>query len=231
MVSDFGRSDQEFLKRLRGAEIELNHIYDVGASNGQWSWMMAQVAPGATFDLFEPNASDQYAENLKNILVARPDFRMHRVALGETEDTLPLNLFTEHFSASLLDWDDGTGKKVAVPVRCLDKYIVDNALPMPDVIKMDTQGYELRILEGAQRACARAKALIIETWLYPAYGGGTPLLGDIIEWLEPRGFILTSFGDSWTHPDQRLFSIDAYFLRGDVAVQVAAAENAPVATD
>jgi len=69
---------------------------------------------------------------------------MHRVTLGEREGALPLNLFSDHASASLLDWDDGTAKKMEVPVRLLDSFIVGNSLPFLNLLKMDTQGYELR---------------------------------------------------------------------------------------
>lgn len=229
MESDFGRADQEFLKRLVRAGVKLNHVYDVGASNGYWSWMMSKVVPNATFDLFEPNESEQYVDTLNTVMAQRPDFRIHRIGLGDCDTTLTLNLQSDHAGSSMLDWDNGGGKK-QVPVRRLDGFVDEFKLPAPDLIKMDTQGFELKILQGGEIACRGAKALILESWLYPAYGG-TPLLGDLIKWLEPRGLILTAFGDSWAHPDQRLFSIDAYFLRSDMAAQVAAAENPPAAAN
>lgn len=230
MESYFGRTDQEFLKRLVSAGVKVSHVFDIGASNGIWSLTMAQTIPCATFDLFEPNESQQYAEMLKTTLEQRPDFRMHRVGLGDRDTTLDLNLSRDHVGSSLLDWDGGYEKK-RVPVRRLDRYVADKGLPSPDLIKMDTQGFELRIVAGGERACAGAKALLIETWLYRAYGGGTPLTAEIIEWLEPRGLVLCAFGDSWTDPDGKLISIDAYFLRKDVAAQVAAAESAQQPTN
>lgn len=214
---EWGSHDQDFIRNLTKAGIAIDSIYDIGASNGIWSWLMASVVPHATFDLFEPLESDQYAKNLANVLQARPDFRLHRIALGDEETTLPLNLFREHVGSTLLamDWE-GIVAKESVPVRRLDDVVATLKLPPADLIKMDVQGFELKILAGAEVTCRRAKALMIETWFYRDYGPSTPLLGEIIDWMSRHQFKLVSLGNAYVAPDMKLCSVDAYFLRDDL---------------
>lgn len=214
--------DQEFIRSLTKAGIAINSIYDIGASNGTWSWLMAKVVPQATFNLFEPLQSDQYAKDLANVLRDRPDFRMHHIALGDENTTLLLNLHREHVGSSLIgpDWEGIVDKKL-VPVQRLDDMIAAIKLPEPDLIKMDVQGFELKILAGAELTSRRAKVFMIETWLYKGYGTSTPLLGEIIDWMTNHNFSLVSLGDTYVAPDMTLSSIDAFFLRNDLMPVVA----------
>jgi FkbM family methyltransferase len=219
---DFGFTDQKFIRKLISGGVAIESVYDVGAARGEWSSVVAEVVPRAKFNLFEPLASDQYAEFLANVMRERPDFRMHRVALGSENTRLRLNLYSSHFGNSLIDSDwEGVVGKTPVPVRRLDDYVAELGLPPADLIKMDTQGFELKILQGGESACRGAKVLMIETWLYRAYGPKTPLLGEIIEWLAPREFTMVTIGDAYVSATMELTSIDAFFLRNDVAAQIA----------
>src|SRR5262249_26340449 len=84
----------------------------------------------ASFNLFEPLESDQYTKDLANVLRDRPDFRMHRIALGDEETTLQLHLYREHVGSTLIDQDwEGVVAKQAVPVRRLDDVVSTLALP------------------------------------------------------------------------------------------------------
>lgn len=214
--------DQDFIRNLMKVGVTIESIYDIGASNGTWSWLMAKVVPHAKFNLFEPLESDQYAKELANVLRDRPDFRMHRIALGDENTTLQLNLYREHVGSSLIDSDwEGVVAKKLVPVQRLDDMVAVLKLPPADLIKMDVQGFELKILTGAELTCRRAKALMIETWFYRAYGTGTPLLGEIIDWMTGHDFSLVSLGDTYVSPDMTLCSIDAFFLRNDLMQVVA----------
>jgi hypothetical protein len=81
---------------------------------------------------------------------------------------------------------------------------------------MDVQGFELKILAGAEISCRQAKALMIETWFYRDYGPSTPLLDEIIDWMTGHDFKLVSLGDTYVTPDMKLSSVDAFFLRDDL---------------
>ena len=59
----------------------------------------------------------------------------------------------------------------------IDYVIEEFRLPVPQVIKMDTQGCELSILQGATRTLPQVDVLLLECWLDASlWPTTTPLL-------------------------------------------------------
>jgi hypothetical protein len=61
-------------------------------------------------------------------------------------------------------------------------------LPLPDLIKIDTQGSELDILKGAEYCLKNASVLILELPLI-SYNIGSPNISEIIEYLRSKRFV------------------------------------------
>lgn len=57
------------------------------------------------------------------------------------------------------------------------------------LLKIDTQGYEMPVLEGAQNLLPRVHAIQLELSLVPLYEGQT-LYKEMIDWLAGKGFDL-----------------------------------------
>jgi FkbM family methyltransferase len=74
---------------------------------------------------------------------------------------------------------DGSSRTVEVVAAPLDVLLADHPLDPPVVMKVDTQGCEVRVLSGAENVLARTDYLIVEYW--PA---GLRRMGDSVEALE-----------------------------------------------
>jgi hypothetical protein len=85
-------------------------------------------------------------------------------------------------------------------------------LPIPQVIKMDTQGCELNILQGAAKSLAKVEVLLLECWLTRAYGPSTPLLLEVADWLQGFDFHLWDLGNAWRDSAGVLVAQDCLFL-------------------
>lgn len=83
----------------------------------------------------------------------------------------------------------------------------------PDIVKMDVQGGELRIIRGGLETLKRAELVVVETWLYRGYGAGTPLAHEIIEEMEKLGLMVVAAGGPYINETGILYSIDFYFAR------------------
>lgn len=57
-----------------------------------------------------------------------------------------------------------------------------------DLIKIDTQGSELDIIEGGKELCKKAKAILLEV-SYTEYNLDAPLVEEVIEYMQNFGFI------------------------------------------
>ena len=75
--------------------------------------------------------------------------------------------------------EDGARRTVDVAAAPLDVLLADRPLAPPVVMKVDTQGCEVRVLSGAENVLARTDYLIVEYW--PA---GIRRMGDSMQALE-----------------------------------------------
>jgi FkbM family methyltransferase len=75
--------------------------------------------------------------------------------------------------------EDGSRRTVEVAAAPLDVLLADSPLTPPVVMKVDTQGCEVRVLSGAENVLARTDYLIVEYW--PA---GVRRMGDSVRALE-----------------------------------------------
>ncbi len=226
----FGEIDTRILTYLLGAGFVPKVIYDIGASNGSWTWTVAKVLKDATFHLFEPQfeSDPSYAETIANVKRYTANVTLHPIALGAKNGKGKLNLFSTSAAASMLDptpvgrlkqFMQGTLGRSSrtVPVHRLDDYARARKLAPPDLIKMDVQGFELEILKGAEGILGGAKVIMTECWLKKSYGPMTPLFSDIIAYLEPKGFVLIDVGDIFYDSRHEMVAVDAVFMAAGLA--------------
>lgn len=209
-------TDSERLSLCQRLGFTPRSFFDVGASNGCWSARVSKVFPDAAFELFEPLAdSPPYTERMQIILSKHPRFRLHKFALGaecrKTKMYLPPNL-PGSTALELGDRVPAGWQCVEVDMLTLDYAVEEFRLAAPDVMKVDTQGCELSVLEGARRTLPNIQLLVLECWLARSYGNGTPLLLEIAQWLREFDFHLWDVGDTWRDNDGTLCSQDCFFL-------------------
>lgn len=217
----FADLDARILGTVRNAGFEAGTVYDIGASNAFWSVRICdEVFPGAAFHLFEPLAETQasYSELLRSNLGGHPQFRLHPVALGDREGTVEFWTDSDGFSSTALNVQGVPGfARQNVRMVRLDDYVKREGLPLPDVIKIDVQGYEDRILRHGVRCMEHATVIQLEAWFYRGYGPRTPLLSEMIELLDSHGFDLAEIGDRCYVEARKLIHVDAFFLKREWA--------------
>lgn len=136
-------------------------VFDVGANAGQTAATLAKDFPESTIYSFEPcpEAFDRLRSATKKLSNVLP----FNLALGD--QTLNATLFLNQDSAtnSLLQnsaslayyADNAEGVtpigSTTVPVIRLDTFCSQKCIDLIDLLKIDTQGYELKVLEGAGR--------------------------------------------------------------------------------
>ncbi len=208
--------DYEALKRLHALGVHPECIFDVGASNGCWSLMASALFPTSTYVLFEPliEISESYQPGMKACLLQHPDWDLRAEALGISEGTVQLTRFENEVGSTTLPLQgiQPNQKTVTVPVHSIDELVERKEVPMPGLIKIDTQGSELTILQGARNTLPHVEVLFLECWLQQGYGEGTPLFHELMEFLQPFGFRLWDFCGQYRQENGILVSQDMVFL-------------------
>lgn len=225
-------TDRERFRHLHKLGLELRTFFDVGASIGRWSSRVSQDFPRGAFNLFEPliDHSAEYRRKMETTLARHPSFRLHKVALGAECKKASMYLYPENLVGSTalpLGATPPEARRVEVDMLTIDYVVEEFQLSIPQVIKMDTQGCELNILQGAMKTLPRVDVLLLECWLTRAYGPTTPLFLEVAHWLRQFDFHLWDLGNAWRDGAGVLVAQDCLFMNARSKVSRLANELAP----
>jgi FkbM family methyltransferase len=188
-------------------------VFDVGANTGQTITRIRHFMRGATVHSFEP--SETAFAKLQERHGADPAVRLNRLALGAAHEERELFENVSSDMSSFLPlgedgWGSVTGTTV-VPVDTLDSYCERARVETIDLLKIDTQGFELEVLRGAARMLADGRiALVLAEVHFAAVYEGAPSFCDVQELLARDGFALVSIYDVH-HVGHRAGWCDAMF--------------------
>ncbi|MBE3086118.1 MAG: FkbM family methyltransferase [Bacteroidetes bacterium] len=172
--------------------------YDIGAANGTVSSCLAKLSNIKEVHAFEPIVSA--FDELKIRVKESPKVICHNVALGDFNSEYQMWVIEQsRDSSSILrmgqihkdevpgiNFSDHSEK---IQVVRLDDYAIEKKLPLPNVIKIDVQGYEGHVLQGGQKTIPKARFCIVEMSFVPLYENA-PLFDDIYSILQTMGFRL-----------------------------------------
>jgi len=110
---------------------------------------------------------------------------------------------------------EADGEEIDAPLIRLDDVVEERALSGPFLIKVDVQGAELNVLEGAPRTLRRADAVALEVSLFQ-FMKGAPEFHEVIAFMKGRGFVAFDIVLGWNRPlDNALGQVDIVFVKED----------------
>lgn len=175
-------------------------FYDIGANAGLFSIEVANTFRGeVTVHAFEPQA-DLYACILATAAAAGLESKLHahQVLLSDEDGQAELFLHAHAVHASMsprTQSDAGLHSSLRLPTFRLDTLM--SQIQPPDVIKIDVEGAELKVMQGAhQMLSARAPTIIIEADCNMQRFGyrHTDLFGLLMRYAEYTIFLIASDG-------------------------------------
>jgi FkbM family methyltransferase len=136
-------------------------FFDIGANAGFISLSVgAHFGDSTTVVAFEPQpglarriAVSAHLNGLENCTV-------FETMLGASDGTATLHLSAHALHASAIARDPGAAA-IARSIAQLDTLIAGGAVPVPSLIKIDVEGAELRVLQGAQRLLRENEPLLV----------------------------------------------------------------------
>jgi FkbM family methyltransferase len=198
--------------------------WDVGANRGDWFEVISDLNENLKqIVLFEPQK--EFMSKLKAKKKKGIDLHVFPIGLGDKKETLflkggsPSASFMDSLNTQLNYFPGSLNKNVKekVMIDTIDGIFEKNSLIYPDLIKIDVQGFELKVLKGGEKVLPYVKYLVIELSLIDFYKG-QPKLDEIIEFLKKRNFVLIEFGNvlkSYTVPKE-ILQFDAIFMNTKV---------------
>jgi FkbM family methyltransferase len=216
--------DMDFLlTQLKQSGLAPRWILDVGANNGQWSAIAKQVFPSANCCLIEPQIEMQ--ADLDRFCQTYPGSQWILAGAGAEPGELLLTLWEDHAGSSFLPPQQAdlqqTGKQRSVEIVTIDALLAAGKLSMPDIVKLDIQGFELEALKGGSQLFGQVAAIILEVSLFE-FLPGQPLIGEVIQFMGDRNYVVYDFPGFARRPyDRALGQCDICFVPKDSPLRAA----------
>ncbi|MEO1524566.1 MAG: FkbM family methyltransferase [Planctomycetota bacterium] len=126
-------------------------MFDVGANAGAISNETALACPNITIKAFEPQTELAELVTVSAAINGLDNIEVFPVAVGDHEGTVQLHKPAHALHASLATSGETNEAVVDVPLITLDGVVASGQLPPPCFIKIDVEGGELGVLQGAKQ--------------------------------------------------------------------------------
>jgi len=157
--------EDSFIKKI-GNRFTSPVIIDVGGNEGDYAALCKKYAPGARIISFEPHP--RTFERLK-LRSAKLNFEVINAAVSNVYETVALYDLagkegTSHaslYAGVVTELHHSELSQSNVPAIPLDDYFFKNSIDHVNLLKIDAEGHELKILQGAKHYISQSKIDII----------------------------------------------------------------------
>lgn len=205
---------EALLKRVSDLGVIPATVIDVGVGHGTPG--LYEAFPDSFHLLVEP--LEEFEEAIKGILSKfKGDYVI--AAAGKTVGRMQINVHTDHLEGSSLYKEsmgsEADGEPRTIDVTTLDAIIDEKNLSPPYIIKVDVQGAEIDVLDGATKVLADTDLVLLEVSLFEFMKGG-PLFYDIVHYMKGKGFVVYDIYSMTPRPlDGALGQVDLAFAKED----------------
>jgi FkbM family methyltransferase len=207
------RTAEEVLAHAAAIGFRPATVIDVGVAYGTPE--LYEAFPDARHLLIEPLA--EYEEALGQI-ASRHGAEVVLAAAGPEPGTAAISVHrAPALSSTLGSWrgDEPAAETREVPVVRVDDVVAERSLAPPYLLKVDVEGGELRVLDGAPRVLDGTELALLEVSLFELVPGA-PLLHDVVAYMRERGFVAYELYGGHVRPlDGALAMLNVAFVRID----------------
>ncbi|MCX5848559.1 MAG: FkbM family methyltransferase [Deltaproteobacteria bacterium] len=196
-------------------------VFDIGANSGQYAQQLRDLGYANRIISFEPLSSAFGLLNEK--AGSDPNWEIFNIALGDTEGKQEINIAGNSYSSSLLDMlpshlasapESKYIGKQTIEIKRLDS-IFGGLCKTTDRVymKIDTQGYESKVLKGAEKSLMQIDTIQMEMSLIPLYEDET-LLPEMCMSMRKKGYSLVAIETGFSDLNSgQLLQVDGIFHR------------------
>lgn len=200
--------------------LKIDLVFDVGANSGQYVKNLREIGFRDKAISFEP--IDVVYKELASAAKKDPCWITENFAIGDQITESTINVSQNTYSSSILSMLPAHSESAPnsiyvsqqkIQVKTLDSVFKQHASSENKVmLKIDTQGYEKSVLEGAKKSLPNVSLIQLEMSLKPLYENEMIFL-EMIDYLSDKGFELYSIENGFANPDTgQLLQVDGIFV-------------------
>lgn len=153
-----------FLRNIAARGFDPRRIVDIGANRGLWSAKARRVFPAARFLLVGPQA--EMGTHLDRFCARSPGAQWLCAGVaaepGELPFTVTPNSVASSFTCTTAEAREHGWERRLVPVVTLDHLCREVLGAIPEMVKIDAEGYEFEILKGATEVIGNVELFLLE---------------------------------------------------------------------
>ena len=173
-----------------------NHIIDVGANHGTWTRETLKFFPNAYYTLLEPQ--EWLQSSLQDLLDINFKITFNAVGAGAKSGSFQFTIVNRDDSCSFRYTEEEAKaqgfKQVEVPIITLNELVINHpTLPFPDLVKIDAEGLDLEVLEGASNLMGKTEVFLVEAALFCKEFDNSLL--KMVNYMDDKGYTLFEITD------------------------------------
>lgn len=202
-------------------EFQIDCIINVGANFGQYGEELRKIGYKGKIHSYEPLS---FAFNkLKKTTQKDKNWEINNFALGSNNEKRQINISKNYFSSSFF-----SQKKELIYQASNSEFFTTEEVEIKTVdtifpsiyddnlnyyLKIDTQGFEMEVLKGAEQSLDKITGVQLEMSLNPSYEQ-VIIFDEIYDFMKKKGFKLYSIENGFYNPKTgQLNEIEGIFFR------------------
>lgn len=185
------------IKKILEHSTEHSTFIDVGCYKGEWIETIIGVSKDTIIHAFEPTKKNY--EYLVGKFNDNKSIKINQMAVSDKFGELSFYQYEDDSCNSLNFKLDDVNPLITLNVTkvqstSLDKYCKENQIKRIDLLKVDSEGNELKVFNGASNLLKSSsiKCIITEVMFVPRYEGGV-LFSELNHYLALNEFLLFGF--------------------------------------
>lgn len=190
------------------------HILDIGANRGMWTREAIKFFPEARYTLVEPQ--DELNTNIEDLLERGFKIQWINAGASDRPGTLPFTIAASDGSSTFAltaEQARAAGlEQILVPVKTLNEIAASAGGDLPDMVKIDAEGLDLRVLAGASELLGKTEIFLVEAVV--CAGGYENTAAEVVKFMSEKGYRLIDVTDMNRSPRHGvLWVCELAFLR------------------
>jgi FkbM family methyltransferase len=203
-----------FFSMLKRRGFSPKHVIDVGANRGAWTRAAIRYFPDAYYSLVEPQ--DHLKANIQDLIDRGCKIQWITAGAADKAGSLPFAISRRDDSSSFV-MTGGQGQSPGrqpplMRVTTLNEIAASSSAPPPEMVKIDAEGFDLKVLAGGSELLGKTDIFLAEAMICaPDYEN---TLAQVIQRMAAAGYRLIDITDLNRSPKHGvLWLCEVAFLR------------------
>jgi FkbM family methyltransferase len=196
-VNDSPRASEgldPFFSLLQRLGFAPKHILDVGANRGNWTRTALKHFPNARYTLVEPQ--DHLKIHIQDLLDRGCKILWINAGVADKSGSMPMSIAPRDDSSTFVLTDrhgQAIGsERTMIPVKTLNDIVAAGKAGIPEMVKIDAEGFDLKVLAGASALLGKTDIFLVEAVVCGNYENSA---AEVIHFMANAGYRLIDITD------------------------------------